>query len=181
MSVTCVLYAATDAEIDALILSPRAIQDFLRRATPMQEPGCIGGLLGRRPIPLPETRPIHDLGKSWDVVHYVLTGTAKEAPLPAGFLKSGGVVIGDEDIGYGPARALKAATVAAVAALVEGTDGSRFRASMKPREMRPLHVYGAPVTDDLNDAEYLVDDYLSLRTFLSERRHTNEGVIIQYV
>jgi Domain of unknown function (DUF1877) len=46
------------------------------------------------------------LEKSWHGLHFALTGTAWEGVSPLNFLATGGATVGDEDIGYGPARIL---------------------------------------------------------------------------
>jgi hypothetical protein len=44
------------------------------------------------------------LEKSWHGLHYILTGDPAQGDPPLNFLLVGGVDVGDEDIGYGPAR-----------------------------------------------------------------------------
>jgi hypothetical protein len=181
MSVTCAIYGASDREVEALLRSPETIHDFLRNALPVQRPGCIGTFLGHKPRVLAPTRPYLDLGTSWGAVHFVLTGTDEEAALPNGFITSGGESIGDEDVGYGPARALMASQVRSVAQALESLDIETFRARIDGKKMRPHHVYGAPATDHAKGAQYLVDDYEALRKYLIERGALGEAIVIQYV
>jgi len=181
MSVTCVVYGADDAEIEELLRSPETIHRFLETAIPVERPGCMGTLLGRRPKILAATRPVFDLGKSWEAVHYVLNGTREEIELPNGFITNGGEQVGDEDVGYGPARVLSATRVIEIATFLESVSVPDFRSRINAKKMRPLHVYGAPRTDDPADAEYLVADFSALRDFIMARARRGEAIVIQYV
>lgn len=46
-----------------------------------------------------------DLNQSWHILHFIFSGTSAEAPLPGGFLMSGGEEVGP-NLGYGPIRLL---------------------------------------------------------------------------
>jgi hypothetical protein len=181
MSVTCVIYGATDSEIETLLRSPESIHGFLEDAIPVEQPGCLGTLLGHRPKLLAPTRPVFDLGKSWHAVHYVLNETKEETALPRGFISSGGEDVGDEDVGYGPARVLPADVVTEIATFLDSVSVDEFRSRIDPGRMRPLHVYGAPSTDNPADAEYLVADFEALREFITARSRARQAIVIQYV
>jgi hypothetical protein len=181
MSVTCVVYGASDEETDALVRSPESIHAFLRAATPVEHPGCVGAFLGRRLKVLPSTRPVFDIGKSWQAIHFVLNGTKKETELPQGFILSGGQNVGDEDVGYGPARVLPASVVSQIAAFLGAVTVDEFRSRIDPARMRPLHVYSSPSTNNPADAEYLVSDFSALREFITARAREQQGIVIQYV
>jgi hypothetical protein len=181
MGVTCVFYGISDEEIGTLLQSPASIHAFLRNAIPVEAPGCIGSFLGKKPRTLQPTRPYFDLGKSWGAVNFVFTGTGNEIPLPQGFITSGGSYVGNEDVGYGPARVLDSNEVGQVAAMLEALDVDSFRARVDAKRMRTLHLSGAPPSDDLVLAQYLFNDYYRLREFMLERARLGEGVVIQFV
>src|SRR5262245_9734668 len=48
------------------------------------------------------------LEKSWHGLHFILTGTAWEGSPPLDVIAAGGETVGNEDVGYGPARVLRA-------------------------------------------------------------------------
>jgi hypothetical protein len=52
-----------------------------------------------------------DIDKSWHVIHFLLTGETWEAAPPLGNAVLGGQVLGEQDVGYGPARFLMPAEV----------------------------------------------------------------------
>lgn len=99
MSMICILRQTEEAEIKRFLLNPDGIGDFL----------C-----GDEEAEM-EERPEGeiDLDKAWHGIHFLLTGSAWEGAEPLCYLVTGGHQLGDEDIGYGPARALLPHEVAA--------------------------------------------------------------------
>ncbi len=182
MSVTCVVHAASDPEIAGLLQAPETIHDFLGNATPGRV-GCLAGLFGGRAAKVVQSsRPENcDLDKSWEALHFVLSGGREESPLPAGFLRSGGEYVGDEDIGYEPARALPAAAVRELAAFLSAIPRMTFESRIDQVEMARLEIYGAPFPDDPEGLAYLVDDYERLRSFIGQCAENEKGILIQYV
>src|SRR2546427_8330026 len=89
--------------------------------------------------PWPEG-PVLDLDKSWQVLHFVLTGDAWEGSGPLRNAILGGTTIG-ADLGYGPAHYVTPSEVAAVAvalaSLSEDLSQSPFDPS--PLEGADLH------------------------------------------
>jgi Domain of unknown function (DUF1877) len=66
-----------------------------------------------------EARPADDEGdtdNAWHAIHYLLTGMAAGGQFPQSFLLSGGKKIGDEEVGYGPARMFSPQQVALISA-----------------------------------------------------------------
>src|SRR5690348_12146296 len=49
-------------------------------------------------------RDLVDVDKAWHCLHFLLTGTAWGGEPPLNFVAIGGTEIGEEDVGYGPAR-----------------------------------------------------------------------------
>jgi hypothetical protein len=81
------------------------------------------------------------LEKSWHGLHYLLTGDAVQGEPPLNFLLDGGATVGDEDIGYGPARILDPALVAEVNAALTGFSESEFDARLDPAAMTAAEIY----------------------------------------
>jgi hypothetical protein len=112
-----------------------------------------------------------DLEKAWHGVHFLLCGSAADAPGPLGAAVLGGKPLG-ADLGYGPARYLESEEVTAVAEALAGLDpeslGKRFSAAALERSQ----VYPGGWTADKGQAEWLVGAYLKLRGFyLSAAEH----------
>src|SRR5688572_4637046 len=63
-----------------------------------------------------------DVDKAWHCLHFLLTGTAWEGDPPLNFIVAGGSEVGDEDVGYGPARGFSSPEVRAIADALDGID-----------------------------------------------------------
>ena len=118
----------------------RARQDERR----LQQPGFIARLFGAAPPPPPAAPPFAlgdgegkeiDVDKSWHGMHYLLTGSAEGGTPPLDFLLEGGQTVGDEDVGYGPARVFTAAETRSIAAAVAAISDEELRARYDPSAM----------------------------------------------
>jgi hypothetical protein len=122
-----------------------------------------------------------DLDKSWQGIHYLLTGTAWEGDKPLNFLMAGGRPVGVIDVGYGPARVLSSAeTRAAHEALAQLTDDD-LRARFNPADMMKKEIYPeiwdrAPEEDDT--LGYLLEYTRTLRGFLAQAVERNQGLVV---
>lgn len=122
-----------------------------------------------------------DLEKSWHGIHYLLTGTAWEGDPPLNFLVLGGRVVGDIDVGYGPAHALTAAeTRSAVDGLARLSD-DELRGRFDPADMMKRKIYPEiwdrdPDEDDT--LEYLMENVGALREFLAQVVGRNQGLVV---
>lgn len=131
---------------------------------------------GRQSAKAPKQADVLDLGKSWHVLHFVMTGTAAEAPLPEGLLLSGGREVG-EDLGYGAARVVTAEQTAACAAHLAGLAIDAEAGRIDGETMRRLGVYGAE-QEASELAEEIRDGLLRLRDYLAKAVSQGEGLVI---
>jgi len=97
MSLIGHLYLLPEARVQALLTNPSLVVSTIDSA--YNEPGA--GFV--------------DLDKAWHALHYLLTGSARDGEGPLAFLLKGGTPVGDEDLGYGPARVFQPPEVAAIA------------------------------------------------------------------
>ena len=81
------------------------------------------------------------LEKSWHGLHFVLTETAWEGRPPLDFLASGGVPVGDEDVGYGPARILDPEGVTALDEALTEIEQSDFHRNFDPIALSDAAIY----------------------------------------
>ncbi|MFO1459416.1 MAG: YfbM family protein [Verrucomicrobiota bacterium] len=113
---------------ETLLANPDLLPTFLEREvpapapeTPSQSPsnawsrwlGAFGRTRTHDPTVL-EARVPGDQGdadKAWNAIHYLLTRSPNNGSFPDGFILNGGTPMGDEDVGYGPARLFSAAEV----------------------------------------------------------------------
>jgi hypothetical protein len=122
-----------------------------------------------------------DLDKAWHGIHFMLTGTAWEGEPPLNVLVQGGTVIGEVEVGYGPARGMTAVEVRAIAEALAGIDEAFMRARFDPARMMQLDIY--PGIWDRDPAEddsfgYCMEYFGALRTFVMRAAERGVGLII---
>ncbi|KAB8195611.1 DUF1877 family protein [Lysobacter maris] len=118
-----------------------------------------------------------DVDKAWHGIHYLLHGSADPGAGPLGQAILGGEPIGD-DMGYGPARLLRAERVRTIAdALI---DVSELRARYAPQAMEAAGVYPDSIwVRDGNEAlDYLLEHYRELRRFYRDAAGRGDGVLL---
>jgi hypothetical protein len=67
-----------------------------------------------------------DIDKTWHIIHFLLNGDAWEGSGPLFDAVLGGSQLTDEDIGYGPARFISPAEVAATAHALRSISGEEL-------------------------------------------------------
>lgn len=122
------------------------------------------GLGGGPPAAIPPRDAELSLDKAWHGLHYILTGAAEASDGPLGEAILGGVEVGEDFAGYGPARALDPARVAAVAgALDEPGLEQEATARYDPSRMNDLEIY--PFGWDAAGLGWLLPALADLRGF----------------
>src|SRR5262245_26397413 len=111
MSMIAIFRRLSDADGARLAKRPELLLDYIGEEEPPEGFGPYAEL---------------DVDKAWHGIHFLLTGTAWGGELPWGFVLRGGEALGDDDLGYGPARLLDAAQVREVAAALETLPGAEL-------------------------------------------------------
>lgn len=99
----------------------------------LQEPGQIEAFLD-------EDGPELDLERAWHGLHFLLSGSARETAGPRGAVL-GGRRLGEVNVGYGPARLLSCAEVAAFDDLLQCTSEADFRARFDAQALTRADIY----------------------------------------
>ena len=163
MSMNGNLKALSDQELDALAADPSGIEQLLYAS-------FFGG-----------TSNGHDdleIDKAWHGLHFLLTGTAWEGSFPHNFLVTGGEEIGD-DLGYGPARALRGTDVLKVDTALDPLTGNELRGRFDPARMTELEVYPFGWSDDPDgELAYLLEFYRELRVFVRRTAERGHGLLV---
>jgi Domain of unknown function (DUF1877) len=81
------------------------------------------------------------LEKSWHGLHYILTGDPVLGDPPLNFLLVGGAEVGDEDIGYGPARIFDPTSVANIDNALSKFSETDLDARFDPAAMKVAQIY----------------------------------------
>lgn len=156
--------------IGSLFMVPK--QDAL---TVLRDPTGIHDLLER----LYGTSSHVSLEKSWHGLHFVLTGTAWDGQPPLNFLVTGGKPIGEEDVGYGPARLLDLTAVSTLAAALTSFTDAQFEkrfdlAALEREEIYP-RIWDEPRDDLLSEYGGYFQD---LKAFVARAAKANQALII---
>ena len=154
MSMICMLRAVNAQQIQTLSANPESIQDFLE-----------------------EESDELDLEKSWHGLHYLLTGSAWEGAEPLCYLANGGEEIG-EDLGYGPARALSPAQVAAWSNALSAITTDELRRRFDPAALEQAQIYPSGWDEGDEAFDWLNDNFEALRSFLAQAESADNGAVI---
>jgi len=181
MGVTCELSSANPAHVKLLKADPRLVDAFLSGEEGDETEGSstwLQRLLRRKPSVPPEIRAVEDsmrisLDKSWHGLHFLLTGTADEAPLPAGLLLSGGTPLA------GASHLLDPSEVRQCHEYLSDLSDEELADSYSPERMDELDIYPGIWSRDGAEA---LDDLLAslemLRTLLRDCVDEGHGLVI---
>ena len=174
------------------VVAPDDTEAVARARGAPERPGLLARLFGARvePTASPATAglvlgegegDVGDLDKAWHGLHYLFTGTAWEGDPPLNFLVTGGREVGDEEVGYGPARTFTPAETREIAGALAALSDEQLRARFAPQEMMRLEVY--PEIWDRDPAEddtlgYLVEYTGQLRATLASVVERGHGLLV---
>lgn len=106
------------------------------------------------------------LDKAWHGLHYILTGAVEPAGTPLGQAVLGGIEVGEDFSGYGPARVLDPALTASIARALESPElEDETRARFDPQRMTELRIY--PFGWNAESLHWLLSALRDLRLFFA--------------
>lgn len=119
-----------------------------------------------------------DIDKSWHAIHFMLTGDPWGGEPPLANVVLGGTVLGDEDVGYGPARFLTSDEVREIAEALNTTPSAELRRRFVPKELMAADIY-PQIWDEGEDAlRYVVEYYEMLTRFFNEANEADEAMLL---
>ena len=122
-----------------------------------------------------------DVDKAWHGIHYLLTGTAGEGEPSLDFIVSGGTLVGDLEIGSGPARVLTAAETLALRDALDSIGDEELASRFNPSEMAALEIYPdiwSGEAAEKESLEYLMEYVRVLRGFLEQTTRERLGLVL---
>ena len=129
---------------------------------------------------LDEEGPDIDLDRAWHGIHFLLTGTARGAVGPRGYIL-GGRPVGEINVGYGPARVLTSTEVAAFDDLLQCIPDDELSQRFNPEAMTRAEIYPEiwerAQTGEEDVLGYLVGHFDELKTFVAGARRDGMGLI----
>lgn len=144
--------------------------------------GFFSQLFGKKAIPSPAAPSAAslpailegdhmDLDKAWHGLHFLFTGSDWEGDFPQGFIATCGEPVGDEDVGYGPARSFTPDEVEKIAKFLATQNEDVLRKRLDPKKMKELEIYPDiwDRADDLEENwEYLAENFRTMKQFIAE-------------
>lgn len=183
MSMLFSLRQVSQNDLDGLMADPRDIFFFLHGTESYQpRKGFFakffgdGNLMPQRQWQAPSKDSLLDLGKNWHILHYLFARCPWGGPLPQATLLAGGVELGDIDVGYGPARALRASDIDAFLDFLSGLNADEFGANVSKKDVEEHEIYYANWEPE--DGKLLWEDVEALKNFLRLAKDRNNGVIL---
>jgi hypothetical protein len=117
-----------------------------------------------------------DIDKAWHGVHFLLTGTAEEAPGPLGQVVLGGTEIG-EDIGHGPARYLLPDAVDTVATALEAASSDELRRRYDAAALEAAEIYPGGWNEP-DKVDWVLEAFEDVRRFYRAAARRKSGVLV---
>ena len=159
MAMIANLRPATDRDIDRLLANPSEITRFLYGSG---ADGC-------------ERVELH---KAWHAIHFVLKGSRLGGDAPLNFLVAEGTPVGEVDVGYGPARVFNSEEVRhlASALILIAPDEVAHRVDLQRFDAED--IYPGNWQANGYDADYVVDNYRSMRDLVARTAADGLGLIL---
>ncbi len=121
-----------------------------------------------------------DVDKAWHGIHFLLTGDPWEGSPPLMNAVLGGETLGDEDLGYGPARFLTPEEVTELAEALEGWSREKLAARYDPAAMEAAEIYPTGIWEDEGPEalDYVLSYYDELLEFYRQAAARGDAVIL---
>ncbi len=119
------------------------------------------------------------LEKSWDVLHYLLTGSDEYADDLLDFLTSGGQEVG-QDTGYGRPRLFNRDHVESLHLALAGITDDQFWGRFDAEEFEAMEIYPGNFSDEPEDElrEGYVTDFHNLRDYIAHVAKSGGQLIV---
>ncbi|MBF0378466.1 MAG: YfbM family protein [Desulfamplus sp.] len=124
-----------------------------------------------------------DLDKAWHGLHYLFTQSEWEADPPLNFITSGGKVVGNIDIGYGPGRVLTFEDVSQIDKTLEQIDHDYLRKRFNPDDMMKKKIYPEIWNRDLKEDDslgYCLEYFDILKSFIHNAVENKLGLLLSF-
>ncbi|MCG8686362.1 MAG: YfbM family protein [Desulfobacterales bacterium] len=176
-----------DLDIDALLERPQRIELMLYGeyfSDNTKKKGIFSFFRKRKDEPHDNWKPIDigkeiDVDKAWHGIHYLLTGKVWDASGPEAFIVSGGIEIGDVDVGYGPSRAFKSKEVKKIARRLRDIEKNKLIESCDKNNFSENEIY-PEIWDEEPEScfGYILEHFEALKHFVSEAAEDGKALIV---
>jgi hypothetical protein len=169
MSMIGNLRRLSDEDLSRLFDSPELIETYLYEEEEGERDDRLGPYVDM------------DIDKAWHGLHFLLTGGPSGGPFPLGFLLAGGTPVGEEDVGYGPARGFCGDEVKQIAKALQQIDRSALAAGFDGQAMTQAEIYPDiwdRAEERTQNVEYLLRAFDSVRLFLTAAAKADEALLV---
>lgn len=149
----------TRDQLEALLAAPSTVSTFLYEKEP------------------PPGEHI-DLDKAWHAIHFLLNGQTWEGNGPLYDSVLGGEALGQEDVGYGPARFLTPEEVKETAQALDDVSASDLLAKFDAKELNDNSIYPQDWTDEEIDLQYVRNNFLRLVEFFRSAAESDNALLL---
>ena len=122
---------------------------------------------------------ILSLEKSWHGLHFLMTGEVWAGDPPLNFLTLGGEEVGDIDVGYGPARILRAPSVVAIHEALNNFPDSNVDSRLIPSAFEAAQIYPEIWKEPRHD---LVNEYTrflqALKSHIQKATDSHQALLL---
>ncbi|CAN5432817.1 YfbM family protein [soil metagenome] len=122
-----------------------------------------------------------DTDKAWQLTHFLLTGDAWVGAEPLRNAVLGGTEIGEEDVGYGPARYLTPSQVKSTSEALAAIYPEQLWQRFDLDAVRKSKIYPSGWEGNEMDRTYIVEYYTSLQTFFAAAAVEEQQAMILYL
>ena len=119
-----------------------------------------------------------DIDKAWHAIHFLLNDSQWEGSYPLVCVVLGGECIGDQDVGYGPARFLTPQQVKEVAVAINDIPTAKLLEKFDADRMNQEEIYPQGWSDSPEEREYIEQNYSSLVTFFRSAADAGDAMIV---
>lgn len=151
----------SESELSRVCADPKSISDFLYAESNDDT----------------ESRRL-DIDKSWHAIHFLLNDSPWEGAYPLVCIVLGGECIGEEDVGYGPARYLTVQQVKDVANAIDQFPAWELLQKYDANRMNDEEIYPHGWRDLSEERDYISQNYLALVKFFKDAAAANDAMIV---
>ena len=117
-----------------------------------------------------------DIDKSWHAIQFLLTAEPWQGKPPLQDAVMGGTELGDEDVGYGPARGLSPGQVRSVATAISAISGEQLWSRFDEGKFAAAEIY--PQGWSADGKEYVLGYYEALQGFFAAAARDGDAMIL---
>lgn len=119
------------------------------------------------------------LEKSWHGLHYLLTGDSMLGDPPLNFLLADGNTVGDEDVGYGPARIVDSRSVSSIDQALAAFTDADFEARLDLQAMDAAQIYPNIWGEPRDQLKQEYTGYLdALKAYVHQTSATGQSLLL---